>query len=273
MSELSLRSPAKINLFLHVHSRYPDGYHKISTLIQAVSLFDTISLKKSKADQFACSDSSLENSENLVVLARDLFRRKTGICHPVSIRLIKSIPAQAGLGGGSGNAATTLFGMNQLFGWPLSEIELMSLGAELGSDVPFFFSKGTAICRGRGDLVDNISPSRALELTLYKPEVSLKTPDVYRAVDLPNTSHNHSQAALDSYLNGEFPFENNLEEAAFSIKPALKEFKRDLLNHHSHVLMSGSGSAFFGLGSSQKFDHGMHTWRVSQINRKEGSWY
>lgn len=132
-----LQSPAKINTILKVLGKRQDGYHEIFSIMQAVSFFDTITIKLAAKDTFTCSDATLRmDGANLVVKAVELFRKTTNIDQPLSIHLEKRIPQGAGLGGGSSNAATTLFGLDELF---KTQLDLLSLGACLGSDVPFFF--------------------------------------------------------------------------------------------------------------------------------------
>ncbi len=261
---MKLRSPAKVNLFLHIQGKRRDGYHELASFIQAVSLFDEISASLSDVDSFFCSDPGLQNSGNLAVRARNLFRKKTGIFQPVAIFLKKNIPTEAGLGGGSGNAATVLWGMNRLFGDPAAETELQAWSAELGSDIPFFFSCGTAYCTGRGEVVQNIAPLAAQKLAIIKPETSLSTKEVYSHVK--ETSTKNSEFALRQFLEGEPCYQNDLEEPAFRLKPELKQIKQNLLSCHAHVLMCGSGSSFFCLSPEENES-------VSYINRRQREWY
>ena len=165
-------SPAKGNLFFRVLRKRSDGFHEIASLYTALSLVDTLSLSRAKRDAYNRPEL------DLVTKARDLFRKKTGICDPVAVHLEKRIPMGAGLGGGSSNAATMLYGMNQLLGSPVSEATLALWGAELGSDVPFFFSHGAAYCTGRGEIVRDAEWEEGCWIA--KPKAMLKTPDVYR---------------------------------------------------------------------------------------------
>jgi 4-diphosphocytidyl-2-C-methyl-D-erythritol kinase len=262
--KLNLCSPAKVNLFLHIQGKRRDGYHELASLYQAVSLFDSIEITSADADSFTCNIDRLQNEQNLAVQARDLFRRKTGIDNPVSISLDKYIPAEAGLGGGSGNAATVLWGMNQIFGSPVSETALQSWSAELGSDVPFFFSKGTAYCTGRGEKVKNVGPIDPIPLTIVKPNISLSTKEVYSR--LAASSPGNSKETLQRFLSGRPQFENDLESAAFALCPELEDFKNNLLALSSDVLLCGSGSSFFCVGGNNGLP-------VEFINRRGGDWY
>jgi 4-diphosphocytidyl-2-C-methyl-D-erythritol kinase len=133
-------SPAKLNLFFRVLYKREDQYHEIASLFQAVSLGDFLSIEMSEEDVLSCNDLSLLcDRSNLIMKALDLFRKKTGIKIAVKVHLEKNIPLQSGLGGGSSNAATTLWGLNELCGRPASLRQLQNWSSEIGSDIPFFF--------------------------------------------------------------------------------------------------------------------------------------
>lgn len=230
------RSPAKLNLFFKVLHKRADGYHEIRSLYQAIDLFDTLSLEKASQDRLTCTDPELPTDErNLVWRALQLFRTKASFA-PVHLHLEKRIPMQAGLGGGSSNAATTLWALNRFAGEPCSLLQLQELGAQLGSDVPFFFSRGTALCTGRGEKLEEQEP---LELrgVLVKPPYGLSTPTVYR------------ETRVGELQEIKAPYFNDLEGAALRLEPRLKALKEQLLGcGFQTVCMTGSGSAFFCLG-------------------------
>lgn len=252
--QLSLFSPAKINLFFRVLCKRDDGFHEIASLYQAIDLGDHIHIRKARQDHFTCSDLTLPMcDQNLVVKALLLFREKTGISDPLHIHLDKKIPREAGLGGGSSNAATTLQALYTLFGLQPSIVELQQLGALLGSDVPFFFSSGTAYCTGRGEIMRDVSLSSSFydsSFWIAKPFVGLSTPAVYKACRPDLLLPRDPQESLNSFLSSNPLFYNDLEEAAFSVNPEMKTFKNSLLESgFDQVVMSGSGSSFFCLGS------------------------
>ena len=153
---LQLKAPAKLNLFLEVTGKRPDGFHALESVFQTISLYDdiTISLKDSRGVDFSCRPESLQTPDNLAVKAAEAFFTATGLQAGVHISLEKGIPAQAGLGGGSSDAAAVLKGLNDLFDRPLDKSALLTLGASLGSDVPFFICGGTALVTGRGEFVE-----------------------------------------------------------------------------------------------------------------------
>lgn len=157
LRDLKLKSPSKINLFLRILRRREDGYHDLASLFQAISLHDELNislLPESAADDlFECDAPGVPTDRtNLVLRALDVYRKNTGRTEKFHIELNKFVPVQAGLGGGSANAATALWGANALCGSIASDEQLAAYGAEIGSDISFFFSSGTAYCTGRGEV-------------------------------------------------------------------------------------------------------------------------
>lgn len=274
---LTLFSPAKINLFLRVVSKRPDGYHELSSLFQAISLGDHVIIECHEEDVLTCSNSEVPNDRsNLAWKAVELFRNKTGIRQSFKIHLIKQIPIQAGLGGGSSNAATVLWACNQLTKLNVPLTTLQGWGAELGADVPFFLSEGTAYCTGKGEKILPLPPLPARSLWIVKPQEGLSTPEVYRHLKLPSISDLHEgKKELQDFLAGKLPCFNDLEEPAFDIKPPLRQLKYTLLKQgFETVLMSGSGSAFFCLGSQKPVScSDLFCFPASFVNRVLPDWY
>lgn len=278
---LKLFSPAKINLFLRIASKRTDGYHNLSSIFQTLSFGDTLTIEHHDRDVLTCTDPSLPiDDSNLILKATELFRQKTGLNHFYKIHLLKRIPIQAGLGGGSSNAATILWACNQLAETRIALKTLKQWGGEIGSDVPFFFSQGTAHCTGRGEHVYCLPqlPQRPLlrPLWIVKPSFGLSTPEVYRRFRLSAPiSEANLQSDLDNFLAGTFPCFNDLESPAFEIKPELKEIKNTLVAHgFETVLMSGSGSAFFCMGTGKVPQDPQLTVYPAQFhNRPLDHWY
>ncbi len=274
---ITLRSPAKLNLFLRILSKRADGYHELASLFQAITLFDTLAF--SKADQDALTSEGIPvplNRSNLIWKAVDLFRKKTGRIFALQVHVEKRIPLEAGLGGGSSNAATTLWGLNNLAGSPASPEELRSWASELGSDVAFFLSQGTAYCTGKGEEVAEVdvlpfSP----EITVIKPHQGLSTPQVYAALKVDDLEAKDPKAALDSFLKGIPHYYNDLEEPAFTIDPSLKELKEKLLKHgFEAVVLAGSGSSFFCVGEAPKIPcDRFFSARAHFAHRSPDGWY
>ncbi|MCX6988208.1 MAG: 4-(cytidine 5'-diphospho)-2-C-methyl-D-erythritol kinase [Chlamydiae bacterium] len=275
--DLILSSPAKVNLFFRVLFKRLDGFHEIASLYQAISLFDTICIRKSAIHSITSTDPSLNHDpSNLVCKAADLFFQKTGFFSPVHIHLIKRIPMQAGLGGGSGNAATVLWGLNALFGSKVDEKDLSSWSSALGCDVPFFFSPGTAYCTGKGEVfIKEALPSIEGEVTIIKPSENLPTPLVYRHCNPQDFIQRDPQISLKTFSIEQGPFYNDLEIPACSLLPSLQRLKDRLIAAgFSHVLLSGSGTAFFCLGIPHTFSFAdCLVKKVRFIQRTHTGWY
>ncbi|MEX1012549.1 MAG: 4-(cytidine 5'-diphospho)-2-C-methyl-D-erythritol kinase [Waddliaceae bacterium] len=272
---VSYFSPAKINLFLKVVGRFPDGYHEIETLMQTISLFDEITFSISKSDTLRCDCSQIPtNRSNLIWKAVDAFREETKVHTPLDINLKKRIPHEAGLGGGSGNAATTLWALNQLFNTDLSVESLKLIGAKIGSDVPFFFSSGRAYCKGRGDQFVDVPLFSKDEFWVVKPPISISTQSIYNQFNIQN---DFSKECTDDVLGrlqaGSHCYFNDLEKPAFRLHPALMElkteFSRDSL---SDTCMTGSGSAFF-THIEPEITESHLKFKVQSIVRNQYHWY
>ncbi|MBS0623091.1 MAG: 4-(cytidine 5'-diphospho)-2-C-methyl-D-erythritol kinase [Verrucomicrobia bacterium] len=268
---LTLFSPAKINLFLRVLGRRDDGYHELATLMQAVDLGDTLILKPSLHDFFSCTDPSLEcDPRNLVVRALELFRTRTGRRHPLHVTLCKRIPMQAGLGGGSSNAATMLWGLNQLYHTQIPIGVLQQWGAELGADVPFFFSTGTAYCRGKGERVEDYPPLPFSKFWLYKPVTGLSTKLIFQSLDLKTCSSHAPNDLLESCYTPRPVFHNDLESVAIGLNSELSKLKQQLIPYFSSLWMTGSGTSLIGLDQQQGAPEGK---LLKPCCRAPAQWY
>lgn len=269
---LVLKSPAKVNLFLRVTKRRADGYHELASLFQAVDLCDTLSFAIAKEDALTCSDPRIPtDSSNLVWEAAKAFRAHTGKDCPVAIHIDKKIPIEAGLGGGSSNAATTLWALNVLTGRPLSTQELMALGAQVGSDVPFFFSWGTAYCTGRGEIVREVALPMRLSCDLVKPLYGLSTPVVFGALDVASLPPRDPEVSLREALEGNLEYYNDLEGAALAVEPLLASLRQQLVaKGFTSVVMTGTGSCLccYGPGSPPA-----GAFSVTGINRPSHKWW
>lgn len=273
---LSLISPAKINLFLRIVRRREDGYHELASLFQAISLFDTLHFRLSEKDSLTCSDPTLPTDQsNLIAKALVSFRHHTNLHQPVAIHVEKRIPQQAGLGGGSSNAATTLWAMNQLLNNPASEAQLIQWGGEIGSDVAFFLSEGTAYCTGRGDVLQVLPPLPRQSVVIVKPPQGLSTPLVFKNLLLSELNARDPEIILNQFLKGDPIYFNDLEIPSFKLLPLLAELKIQLQRDgFSTVLMSGSGSSFFCLGDGKMIKRDTYTsYSAEFINRSPNQWF
>lgn len=274
---LTLISPAKINLFLQILNKRSDGYHELASLFQAISLHDTLTFRLSTSDNLTCCDPNVPlDASNLISKAVNLFRIKTGLKFQISIHLEKKIPMQAGLGGGSSNAATTLFALNKLLSTNLSLDELKKIASLLGSDVAFFFSQGIAYCTGRGEIIEDLKPLPKKNLWIVKPPEGLSTPLIFKNLQPSDMSKKDPKQVLQNFLNGNPDYFNDLEIPSFKVLPSLKMLKSDLQNlQFDTVLMSGSGSSFFCLGDTKFIDIQYLTtnYEASFLSRNKKKWY
>lgn len=270
---LTLFSPAKINFFLRILKKRSDGYHELASLFQTINLGDILSFSLASEDRFTSSETALSwEPSNLIYQALALFRKKSGWAQKVQIHLEKKIPLQAGMGGGSSNAATTLWALNILHGSCYTKDELQQWSAELGSDVPFFFSCGTAYCTGRGEKVRNLAPiPLEQELFIYKPQEGVPTAAVYNRLHHFKCAPLDPEQLLEDFYEKEPFFHNDLEEPAFHLFPKLREYKKMLsLKGLTQATLSGSGSTLFGF--PQKSQQAAFP-TIQCINRSESSWY
>jgi 4-diphosphocytidyl-2-C-methyl-D-erythritol kinase len=253
---VEILAPAKLNLFLEILGRRPDGYHEIESLMVAVDLYDTLRFvdDPSGAVTLRCDDPSLPTgSENLVVRAAERLKSASGSTQGASIELLKAIPAQAGLAGGSSDAAATLQGLDLLWDLQTPPERLDEVAGGIGSDVAFFRHGPAAVCRGRGEKVETVSLSRPLHFVLVCPPIGLSTAEVYRNVtpsDRPRPIGPVMKAiAGGPAALGQSLF-NRLQPIAEQLEPALAPVRDALANLDPPLdgsLMSGSGSAYFGL--------------------------
>jgi len=262
---LVYRSYAKLNLYLDVLARRPDGYHDIETLFQTVSLCDEMQFSERRARvSVACSVPELNVAEaNLAYRAAMLLRERTGCRHGARIVLEKQIPIAAGLGGGSGNAAATLSALNQLWNLSLPDDDLHALAAELGSDVPFCLKGGTAAAWGRGEVLAPVAPLRATWFILIHPAMPVSTSRVYNDPRLTfsgetpvNGRTPRFEKAIDALARGDLreALFNRMEQVVFADHPQLADTKQRLLDAGCvAAAMSGSGPTLFGAcGSKQQ---------------------
>lgn len=248
-------APAKVNLHLEVLARRPDGYHEIASLMVTVNLHDTLVFQEGPGPEIRldCDHPGLESGPgNLVSRAGILLQGQTGCRHGANIRLVKRIPLAAGLAGGSSDAAATLAGLNRLWRLGLKQKELARLGAELGSDVAFFFQPPAAWCTGRGEQVQPLDLGRPLWLVLVCPGQGLSTAEVYRNLTVPEKPHT-GEAIREAFAAGEVEaigrhLHNRLQPVAEQLCPELSRWREQLRHlQPAGCLMSGSGTTLFAL--------------------------
>jgi 4-diphosphocytidyl-2-C-methyl-D-erythritol kinase len=259
-------SPCKVNLLLNILGKRADGFHELETVFHPVKLCDRLAFtRRGKGIQLTCSDPALAtDATNLVHRAASKFLESARINDGVSIHLEKHIPMAAGLGGGSGNAATTLLGLNELFGQPLRLAQLHVIAATLGSDVNFFLQRQPALAAGRGEQVeplDDFAALRGASFFLIHPGFGISTPWAYRELArFPAALQGQPGRArkLVSLLQtadlatAGREFYNALETPALEKYPVLALYQEFLREHGAAAtLMSGSGSTTFALFHKQ----------------------
>lgn len=259
MSAITITAPAKVNLFLRVLSREDSGYHGIETLFCRISLADTLTVAGAQGRRGADLTSEGEEcgppAENLALRAAELVLQATGNSTGVSLHLVKRIPAKAGLGGGSSDAAAALEGVNQLLGNPIPRHELLQLGSRLGADVPFFLS-GASLALGwdRGDRLYRLTALPPAPGLLLIPPVGVSTAQAYKWVDAARAEAGRRGAvALDADGCGSWGSVarmagNDFEGAVFGREPKVREAYEKLVTTQPLICrMSGSGSALFAI--------------------------
>lgn len=260
-------APAKLNLHLEILARRPDGFHEIETLMVPVSIYDSLRFTP-RADarllldcrwtpglaaRLGSSLGDLPSTENNIVYrAVDLLRREAGVEQGAEIVVVKRIPSQAGLGGASSDAAAALLAANR--GWRLhwSRERLAEIAGQLGSDIPFFFFEGAAMCRGRGEKIDPLGRVPPVPVVVVRPPEGLSTPAVYKACQVAKHPAD-AQSVVASLRAGDVTglarsMMNRLQEPAEQLSSAVVQLREafdrtDCLGHQ----MSGSGSSYFGI--------------------------
>ncbi len=252
---MKLLSPAKINLFLQVTGKRPDGYHELFSLMCRVDLFDTILL------QFGLKNIRIESSHpqvpldetNLAYRAAAVFFKALNVNDGLKIFIDKSIPVSAGLGGGSSNAASVLKGLNQHYGYPFSRNQLMSMGLGLGADVPFFIFGKPALASGIGEKLEAYTGALPFHFVVVNPGFMVSTGEVFQNLNLGLTKREKKLKKLFLIKIGFDPglhLRNDLEIVTASEHPVITSIKEQLLTYGAlGALMSGSGPTVFGLFS------------------------
>lgn len=246
--------PAKLNLFLEVTGKRSDGYHDIASLMIGVDLFDTLELRLDTTGRLdlKCGQVELASPGNLVMRAAMLLREQTGCRLGAEMRLTKRIPSEAGLGGGSADAAAALLGLNELWHLDMSVDDLKNLAAQLGSDIGFFLDLPAAWCTSRGEITEPAPVGRTLHFVLVCPAVGVSTRESYARLNVPTSPRSGDQlraAVADGDVDriGREMF-NRLQEPAEEICPLIGQMRERLeTTSAAGVAMSGSGSSLFAL--------------------------
>ena len=270
---LFVRSPAKLNLFLNIHGKRPDGFHELETLMVPIGIFDTLSFETEDSNEsrlriIDCGEKSSESEagigsipngpDNLILRAVRAVQDFTGIDKQVRMTAWKTIPPASGMAGGSGNAAAALLGLNRFWNLGMTQADLLHLGASLGSDVNFFFGDGSAaVCRGRGEQIESIRFPNSLYFVVVRPFSGLSTAAVFRQWK-PTGRSKHVESLVRMLHAGRITsaaklLYNALQTPAEELNTEVAAIKRqfDRLPFDGH-LMTGSGTAYFGICSHRR---------------------
>ena len=255
---LIVKAYAKINLWLDITGKRPDGYHTLNTVMRRIDLYDDVTVETNGSGEVpvSCDVQNIPSDEqNIAYKAAKAFFMRTGKNMGANIHIVKRIPTEAGLGGSSADGAAVLCALNELCGQPFSVPELCGIGASLGADIPFCIAGGTAKCTGIGDIIEPVSCC-GFTVLIVKPEFSCNTAEAYRKYDsapIPerpgfdafcaSLSHNRSQSVANMY---------NVFEKLYCDEK-IERIKNDLLEAGAEgACMSGSGSAVFGIFDSME---------------------
>lgn len=260
MEENIIKSYAKINLGLWITEKRPDGYHNIVTVFHKIGLYDTITIKPSFNFQVLTIGEEIEDSSNVLYKVKELVEKKFGVTINEKIEIFKRIPVGSGLGGASSNAAYYLKYLNEKLGLRLSSKELIELGKEIGSDVPFFLlNENAAIGTGRGEILEPIKSKFNFPLLIGFPKCKILTRFAYESFDRTGKYSKFVEAyrkatkiaeALErnDLLTLKSEIENDFEEIAISYCMEIKEIKELLYALGALISsLSGSGSALYGI--------------------------
>lgn len=257
MDYIKMKALAKINLGLDVVRKREDGYHEVRMIMQTISLYDKIFIKKTKNTGIRVSTNLYylpNNENNLVYKAAKLLIDEFDIKNGVSMKLEKYIPVAAGMAGGSADAAAVLIGMNKLFGLGLSRKQLMDRGVSIGADVPYCIMRGTALAEGIGERLTKLKPLPKCYILIAKPGISVSTKFVYGNLKADEIEkHPDIDGIIEAINNADIlsvaeRLGNVLEDVTIREYPVIDELKQFMKDRGAlNSLMSGSGPTVFGI--------------------------
>ena len=262
MKNIRLLAMAKINLALDVIERLDNGYHNLEMIMQSVTLADTIQIRKTFGNDITLSTNMHWlpiDEKNLVYKAADFLKREYKIKYGMDIYINKKIPMCAGLAGGSTDCAATLVGIRNLFGLKVSNNKLLEIGKEFGADVPFCIKRGTYLAEGIGEKLSPLPQMPHCYILIVKASVSISTGEIFQSLDLSKIKERPDIEKLTYYLKNQniegiaTNLCNVLEIVSIQKYPIIKDIKESMLESGAlGSLMSGSGSAVFGIYKSKK---------------------
>jgi 4-diphosphocytidyl-2-C-methyl-D-erythritol kinase len=258
MTPFKIKAPAKLNIRLKVTGRRRDGYHELVSIMVPIDLFDHLELSDTRGRGITLICEGMEvpaDETNLVHRAARSFFSQTGFHEGITIKLFKSIPVAAGMGGGSSDAAATLLALNEMWSKPLSLSELHKIAIELGADVPFFLIGRPCLARGIGEILESIEAWPKCWYVIVRPPIEVSTPWVYGNLKLLLTTSEYDY--IKQILKGatvSIPqiLENDLERVTAATFPIIETIKKSLIQAGAQgALMTGSGPSVFGVFSTK----------------------
>jgi 4-diphosphocytidyl-2-C-methyl-D-erythritol kinase len=274
-----LNAPAKVNLHLEVRDLLPGGYHEILSIVHTIPLFDRIDIRSLKEKDALCilCAPPISGGQNIALSAAQMFKNRCGVDTGVEVRIRKRIPAGAGLGGGSSDAAAVLAGLNKLFAHPLNEEQLHELAARLGSDVSFFFHGPAALMSGRGEMIQDLRPRDDFIMVLVYPGIPISTGPAYRWFDEDEHRDRRSSNPEDLKIQFEekppdsWDFFNSFQATVCRRYPLIGNIIGELAGAGAHpAVLSGSGSSAVGVFTDRRAAQTVYR-RLKQ--RYPGVWF
>ncbi|MGT2682929.1 4-(cytidine 5'-diphospho)-2-C-methyl-D-erythritol kinase [Streptococcus porci] len=259
--EVIEKAPAKINLGLDIAGKRSDGYHELSMIMVSVDLNDYVILKSLDTDEIIMTSDNHKmplNEKNDVYKAASLIKEKYGITTGLDISLQKSIPICAGLGGGSSDAAATIRGLNKLWNLNMGREDMIEIGFQIGSDVPYCLEAGCSLITGKGEIVERLETSLSSWVVLVKPHFGISTRTVFPEIDPETISRVDIEALKRALLAKDYEgmiaqMGNSLEDVTIKRKPFIQKIKDRMLKCGADVaLMTGSGPTVFALCPTEK---------------------
>ncbi len=257
MDSIRLKARAKINLGLDVLGKREDGYHEVRMVMQTIGIYDRLILTKIPEEEIRITSNLAflpVNENNLIYKAIKLLKDEYHFLGGVSVDLNKFIPVAAGMAGGSTDAASTMFGVNRLFGLNLSMGKMMELGVRLGADVPYCVMRGTALAEGIGEKLTRITPVPHMWILIAKPQINVSTRLVYEQLDMGGIQKHPDIDGIIRAIEAQDVVRiaqsmgNVLENVTVPLYPVIETIKQDMLSHGAiNAMMSGSGPTVFGI--------------------------
>ena len=258
-------APAKLNLFLHITGRRADGYHLLQSVFMLVDWCDTLHFERRADGSISREDLSMALPEvDLSVRAARALQAATGCREGAHISIMKRVPAQAGMGGGSSDAATTLLALNRLWGLNLPRHALVKIGLQLGADVPFFLCGHNAWVEGIGETITPLEKAHQLpqaSFVIVKPAAGLETKEIFSS---PSLKRDSDSATILGFAAAHYDFgRNDLQPVAESLCPEVKKVINWLKSKGLHARMTGSGSAVFAqMPNKVNFQDAPSAWKI-----------